>query len=77
MKQLIMVGVLVVVTGVLVQWGHVMMGVVVGIAATIMLFHQRNQVDIEGAVTNRPIRFHTIVRELLFFILQSSTRARV
>ena len=52
MKQLIMVGVLVVITGVLVQWGHVMVGVVLGIAATIMLFHQRNQVDIEGAVTN-------------------------
>ena len=52
MKQLIMVGVLVLITGVLVQWGHVMVGVVLGIAATIMLFHQRNQVDIEGAVTN-------------------------
>ena len=53
MKQVMMVAVLVVVTGVLVQWGHVMVGVVVGIAATIMLFHQRNQVDIEGAMQSQ------------------------
>ena len=53
MKQVVMVAVPVVVTGVLVQWGHVMVGVVVGIAATIMLFHQRNQVDIEGAMQSQ------------------------
>ena len=53
MKQVVMVAVLVVVTGVLVQWGHVMVGVVVGIAATIMLFHQRNQVDIGGACSHK------------------------
>lgn len=53
MKQVMMVAVLAVVTGVLVQWGHAMVGVVVGIAATIMLFHQRNQVDIEGACSDK------------------------
>ena len=52
MKQLIMVGLLLVIAGVLVQWGHVMVGVVLGVAATIMILHQRNKVDIEGAATN-------------------------
>lgn len=52
MKQLIMVGLLVVIAGVLVQWGHVMVGVVLGIATTIMILCQRNKVDIEGAAKN-------------------------
>ena len=52
MKQLIMVGLLVVIAGVLVQWGHVMVGAVLGIAATIMILCQRNEVDIEGAAKN-------------------------